>query len=91
MSPIHFFEVFINEDKERFKVLEKNKEKRIDRIKSGDPKSPFYRFSQAEIHLQWALARSKFNQKFKASRELLNANSLLEENAILYPGRFGQN
>ncbi len=82
---VDFFEVFINEDEETFKRLEKNKDKRIDKIKEGDKSSPYYRFSQAEILLQWALARSKFNQKFKAARELLNANGLLEENAKLHP------
>ncbi|NNF34304.1 MAG: hypothetical protein HKN68_09360 [Saprospiraceae bacterium] len=82
---VDFFEVFINEDEDTFKRLEKNKDKRIDKIKEGDKSSPFYRFSQAEIQLQWALARSKFNQKFKAARELLNANGLLEENAALHP------
>ena len=82
---LDFFEIFINEDKDQFKELEKNKDIRLDKIKTGDKKSPFYRFSQAEINLQWALARSKFNQKFKASWELLNANALLEENAVLFP------
>ena len=82
---LDFFEVFITEDKDRFKQLEKNKDRRIDKIKKGDPKSPFYRFCQAEIHLQWALARSKFNQRFKASREILNASTLLEENAAIFP------
>ena len=82
---VDFFDVFINEDEEIFKKLEKNKDLRIDKIKEGDRNSPFYRFSQAEIMLQWALARSKFNQKFTAARELLNANGLLEENARLHP------
>jgi tetratricopeptide (TPR) repeat protein len=82
---VDFFEIFINEDKERFDQLKDNKESRLDKIKSGDPTSPFYRFSQAEIMLQWALARSKFNQKLTASRELLSAYSLLEENVRLFP------
>ena len=82
---VDFFEVFINEDETTFKRLEKNKDRRIDKIRSGDKTSPFYRFCQAEILLQWALARSKFNQKFKAARELLNANGLLEENAARHP------
>lgn len=82
---LDFLEIFISEDEDRFKELERNKDIRLKEIKTGDPQSPYYRFSQAEINLQWALARLKFNQRFKASRELLNANLLLEENVALFP------
>ena len=48
---VDFFEVFINEDKERFEELEKNRERRLEKIKSGDEESPYYRFCQAEVKL----------------------------------------
>jgi len=71
---IDFFTVFLNEEKKEFKNLEKNKGKRLKQIqKYGDKTSPYYLFVQAEIELQWALVRAKFDQKFKAARESYNA------------------
>ncbi|HMQ07852.1 MAG TPA: tetratricopeptide repeat protein [Saprospiraceae bacterium] len=77
---IDFFELFIEEDEGRFKHLEKEKDKRLSRIKKGDKDSPYYRFCQAEILLQWAVIRLKFGQKLTAAREVYSAYILLEEN-----------
>lgn len=83
---IDFFTVFINEDKEEFDQLEKNRKKRIKKIeKHGDRSSPYYRFVLAEIDLQWATARAKFKQFFKASGEVFNAYKLLEDNQKRFP------
>ncbi len=83
---VDFFTVFINEDKKEFDRLEKNRKKRIKLIeKKGDRKSPYYRFILAEIDLQWAVARSKFEQFFKASSEAFNAYKLLEQNQKRFP------
>ncbi len=83
---IDFFTVFINEEKNEFKRLEKNKGKRIKQIKNhGDKTSPYYLFVQAEIELQWALVRAKFNQRFKAASESYNAYVLLTENQQKFP------
>lgn len=87
---IDFYQVFISENKQLFDVLEKNKKTRIKQIKSGDKNSPYYRFSQAEIYLQWVLARSKFyNGKaipdLVLIKDLNKAYRLLEENARLFP------
>ena len=83
---IDFFRVFINEDYEEFVALEKNGKYRIKKIKSGDKNSPYYRFALAEVKLQWALSRSKFEEFFKAIREINSALSLLTENKKLFPG-----
>lgn len=83
---VDFFTIFINEDKKEFERLEKNKKRRLNLIKKkGDQKSPYYRFIQAEINLQWAVARAKFEQFFKASTESFSAYRLLEENQKLFP------
>ena len=82
---IDFFRVFINEDYEEFAALEKNKNYRIKKIKSGDKNSPYYRFALAEVKLQWALSRSKFEEYFTAIREINSALSLLNENKKLFP------
>jgi len=83
---IDFYTVFINEDREEFKRLEKQRKKRIKYIqKYGDKSSPYYLFSQAEINLQWALARSKFGEQFNALRDLYSAYRDLKHNETIHP------
>lgn len=82
---IDFFTIFINEDFEEFKKLEENKAYRIGLLKRGDDNSPFHRYMLAEVHLQWALARVKFEENFAAAREVKKAYGLLEENQRRFP------
>lgn len=82
---IDFFTVFINEDKSEFKKLEKNKYPRLKQIRKGDSNSPYYLYSQAEIKLQWALARLKFKQYLNAFNEVSDAYHLLKRNEKKFP------
>lgn len=82
---IDFFKVFINEDKTEFKLLEKNKTPRLRAIRKGDKDSPYYLYCQAEIKLQWALARLKFEQYFNAFNEVSSAYKLLKRNQKKFP------
>ena len=81
-----FFLLFIHENENQFQQLQKNKEKRIkiinDRIDDNDP---YKKFILAEIHLHWAVIRAKFNQIFRAGREIYSAYDLLKENATEHP------
>ena len=82
---IDFFTIFINEDYKEFQKLEAAKEHRLAQIKKGDKSSPYYLFSQAEIKLQWALVRLKFEEYFTALFEIKSAYKLLEKNQRLFP------
>jgi len=82
---LDFFELFINEDKSRFDVLEKNKEGRLKLIDKLEDSDPYKLFVKAEINLQWALSRSKFDQLYKAGREVLSAYKDLETNSERHP------
>ncbi len=83
---IDFFRVYIDEDETEFKLLEKNKDARLKRIeKEGDPNSPWHKFLQADIRLQWALARLKFDQFTTAFFETNKAFKLLTANAQQHP------
>jgi len=82
---IDFFKVFIGENKAEFKRLEKNKTKRLNAIKKGDKNSPYYYYTQAEIKLQWALARVKFEEYFNAFNEVSSAYDLnIPKTTILF-------
>lgn len=82
---LDFFEIFINEDESQFDELERNKNKRLKQIENAKVKSPYSLFVRAEITLQWALARMKFNQRFTAAQEIYSAYNLLEKNVAIYP------
>ena len=82
---IDFFTLFISEDEKDFKQLEKNKNKRLEKINQGNKKSPYYLFTKAEINLQWATIRVKFGQKFDAAKEVYRAYKFLEDNQKKFP------
>ncbi|MDH3648472.1 MAG: hypothetical protein OEQ53_02260 [Saprospiraceae bacterium] len=77
--------IFVSEDEVVFNRLKQNKQLRLDEIRKGDSHSPYFLFSQAEIHLQWAITRIKFEEYFQAVMEMRRAFNLLEKNAELFP------
>ncbi|MBR9922351.1 MAG: tetratricopeptide repeat protein [Bacteroidetes bacterium] len=82
---IDFFKVYINEDKAEFDRLEANKDARIDLMETGNPDSPWYLYTQANIRLQWALARLKFEEYATAFFEVNKAMKLLKRNQERFP------
>ena len=54
-------------------------------LKKSDKNSPYYLYSQSEIHLQWAFSRLKFDDYISAAYEFVRAYYLLERNIELYP------
>lgn len=77
--------IFITEESAEFNRLEPNKTRRLNALEDSDKNSPYYRYAQAEINLQWALVRLKFEQYVKAFWEIQKAYKLLTENQRLYP------
>ncbi|PSJ75134.1 hypothetical protein C7N43_20430 [Sphingobacteriales bacterium UPWRP_1] len=77
--------IFITEESTTFNRLEPNKARRLNALENSDKNSPYYRYAQAEINLQWALVRLKFEQYLKAFWEIQKAYKLLSENQRLYP------
>jgi predicted negative regulator of RcsB-dependent stress response len=83
---IDFFRVYINEEVSEFKKLEANKDRRLEQIENdGDSASPYYLFLQADIRLQWALARLKFEEYSTAFFETNKAFKLLTKNDEKFP------
>jgi hypothetical protein len=82
---IDFFTLFIQEDPQLYKKLLPNRNVRLQKIKSGNPSTPYYLFCQAEIILQWATIKLKFDDKIGAAKDVYDAYKLLEENKELYP------
>lgn len=82
---IYFLNVFIAEEETNFDELDKKKDKLIDRLEDGDETSPWYRYSLAQVYLQWAVARTKFKEYVSATFEINKAYRLLEKNNEEFP------
>jgi predicted negative regulator of RcsB-dependent stress response len=83
---IDFFKLYISEEKAIYDQLKDKRDWRLDKIKnSGDPSSPYYLFIQADIRLQWALARLRFEDYLGAFAEVSKAHRLLKENQDRFP------
>lgn len=77
--------IFIGEREDTYAQLREKKQERLELIRKGDSGSPYYLFTQADIHLQWAITRVKFEDYFQAVMEIKRAFHLLERNAELFP------
>ena len=82
---IDFLTILITEDFNYFKSNESFKDLRLDLLDEKDKTSPYYLYSKAEINLQWAFSRLKFEQYYSAAYELLKAYKLLQENKKKFP------
>jgi len=82
---IDFLTILIGEEEGFFITAKDLKSDRIDFIQSGDDSSPYYLYAQAEVHLQWAFARLKFEEYLTAAYEIQRAYSLLEKNNKKFP------
>lgn len=82
---IYFLTVFIGEEEAVFEELKDKKESIIERLKDGDKNSPYYRYSLAQVYLQWAVARTKFKEYVSATFEINKAYRLLEKNQKEFP------
>ena len=82
---IDFYTLFIGEKERDYRLMEGRKPIRLDRLESGDPRSPYHRLLQAELLLQWAIVRLKFGDYLTAIRETRKAHDLLTENRQLHP------
>ena len=82
---IDFLTILIGEEEVFFSTAKDSKSDRIDFIQSGDDSSPYYLYAQAEVHLQWAFARLKFEEYLTAAYEIQKAYSLLEKNQEQFP------
>ncbi len=78
-NTIDFITIYIHEEEDEFKLLEKRKEERIDAIRRGNPNLPYYNYLQAEIHIQWAFSRLKFEEYLTAFTEVKKAYGLLSD------------
>ena len=84
-SYIDLFKVYIGAEDYALKSFKNKKAARLQEIKKGDPKSPFFLFVESEIRLHAALARWKHGEYLGAFQDIIRAYKLLEKNKKRFP------
>ncbi|MCG8327541.1 MAG: tetratricopeptide repeat protein [Chitinophagales bacterium] len=82
---IDFFTVYITEEEQQYKRLKKKAAERLAYIEQGNASSPYYLYVQADIRLQWALAKLRFEDYLGAFTDVSKAHKLLKANEEAYP------
>ena len=80
-----FFYLLTQENKAEFDRLKQNRAARLDQLSNEDQNSPYYNFSIAQVHLQWALLQSRFGEYTSAGWAINKAYSLLKDNKKRFP------
>lgn len=81
-----FLTVFIQEKQTDYYQYLNRKKDRARKIESGDKNSPYYLYTQAEMNLQSAILRLKFEEYIGAVSEARRAFAQLQENREKFPG-----
>ncbi len=82
---LDFLKIYIDERADEYARLKPNYNTRIAAIEAGDEHSPWQRFLLADIRLQWALVKFKFEEYASAFLDINKAFKLLVTNDQLFP------
>ena len=84
-NTLEVLRIGVDDDEAAYKRLSNNMEKRLYQLSRGEPRSPYYRYTQAEVRLQWALLRARFGDYLSSLSDIKLAYALLEENERRFP------
>lgn len=80
-----FLSLYLSDDPILYKKLLPKKDERLNILSNGNSKSPYYLYTQASIHLQWAFIKIKFGDYMSAVWDVRRAYSLLKSNKEKFP------
>lgn len=80
-----FLKLYVNDNVKLYNSIESKVSARLDKLKNGNSGSPYYLYTQADIHLQWAFCKIKFGEYLSAVFEVKKAYSMLQENQKKFP------
>ncbi len=82
---IIILQLLASQDDSLYQATKNQEDVNLEKIRKTSKKSPYYRFLQAEIKIQWALVKLMLGENFAAAWSIKQAYSLLAENEQLYP------
>lgn len=77
--------ILVDDDETAYRRLSPGMDKRLWRISRGDPQSPWFRYTQAEIRLQRAALMVRFGDYLSAASEVKQGYELLLDNQSRFP------
>lgn len=82
---IDFFVLFFNEDPAEYKKRSANLATRLNKMNEGPESSPFFLFTKAIIHFQWAAVKIKFGDNWDAGWEFRKSFLQFKANQTDHP------
>ena len=79
------FSIYSGEGGKSLKEFKRDRARRLEQVRLGDQKSPYYFYVQAEIMLHSALVKWKYSEYLGAFQDITRANRLLNKNYKLFP------
>ena len=77
--------ILFNGSETEFDLLKNKQEILLEKIETGDTKSPWFRFCKANVHLHAAIVRLRFGDNFGAATRFRKSFLLLKENLQKHP------
>jgi len=84
-NTLEVLRIGVDDDAVAYSRLSKNMEARLSRLSRGEPRSPYYRYTQAEIRLQWAVLHARFGHYLSSLSDIKIGYALLQENQQRFP------
>jgi hypothetical protein len=85
---LDFFVLYFTEDPAEFRRRRPNEDLRIRKINEAADNTPYYLFSKAIIHFQWAAVNVKFGHNWDAGWEFRRSFLQIKENHNRFPSFF---
>lgn len=82
---IDFFVLFFNEDPVEYEKRLPSRDKRLALFDQGPADSPFFLYSKAVVHFQWAAIKVKFGSRWDAGWEFRRSYLQAKENLASFP------
>lgn len=84
-STMEVLRIGVDDDAGAYRRLSGNMNARLHLLSQGPARSPYYRYTQAEVRLQWALLRARFGDYLACLSDIKIGYALLEENQRRFP------
>jgi tetratricopeptide (TPR) repeat protein len=82
---LEVLQILAADDEAAYRRLSAGMDKRLWKISRGDPQSPWFRYTQAEIRLQWAALKVRFGDYLSAASDVKQGYELLRDNQNRFP------
>ena len=82
---IHFFDLYFNGNKTKFKEQLGREQQRLQLIDLGPDNSPWKKYCKAEVYIHWAILKMKFGDYPGAIWDIRKAKVEVDENRLRFP------